>query len=171
MESSLQPDCAMAMRAHDAGMSHSPPLPLSPEDKLDVLRHLDEFRFWHSLDDERRCPQCHETITGRQILVLERSGTRGQMRLQCPTPGCASTPSEWTYANPVRFASAQTPSAKSRPLPNDDPRTASARFRQNEKAGQPKAHRRRPASFRAVLARLLVLRPLATGLHAIHPVA
>jgi hypothetical protein len=150
-------------------MLHAPPLSLSAEDKLDIVRHLDEFRFWHSLDDERRCPRCHETITGRQILVLERPGTRGRMRLQCPTPGCASVPSEWLYVNPVLFASLKTPSARSGLSRDDEVRLASAKYRQSEKTGRTKARRRRSVSFRAMLARLPVLRPLATGLHAIHP--
>jgi hypothetical protein len=155
---------------HHGTMLHAPPLSLSPEDKLDIIRHLDEFRFWRSLDDERRCPRCHETITGRQILVLERPGTRGRLRLQCPTPGCASVPSEWVYVNPVLFASSKGPSARSAP-PHDEIRLATAKYRQSEKTGRTKSRRRRSVSFRAMLARLPVLRPLATGLHAIHPVA
>jgi hypothetical protein len=76
------------------------PLRLSPEDKLDVLRYLDDVRSWRSVDDERFCTQCHQTITGRKVLVFERQGTRGDMRLQCPTIGCVSTPIEWVYADP-----------------------------------------------------------------------
>jgi hypothetical protein len=167
---SLAPDGAMAEHLHDAAVPHFPPLTLSPEDKLDVLRHLDEFRFWHSLDDERRCPRCHETITGRQILVLERPGTRGRMRLQCPTPGCASASSEWVYLNPVLFATSQSSSASPQPSPHDNIRIANAKYRRSEKAEGISAHARRSASFRAALARLPVLRSIATSLHAIHPV-
>jgi len=36
-----------------AAVSASTPLHLAPEDKLDVLRYLDEFHYWHSLDDQR----------------------------------------------------------------------------------------------------------------------
>jgi hypothetical protein len=84
---------------------HPPcPLSLSPEDKLDALRSLDEFHFWHSLDDRRNCKRCGRSISGRQILVLELKGTRGRLRLQCPTVGCISTPSDWVYADPVLAA-------------------------------------------------------------------
>jgi hypothetical protein len=146
-------------------------LTLSENDKLDTLRRLDEFRFWHSLDDERRCPRCHETITGRRILVFEARGTRGKLRLQCPTPGCQSGPSEWIYANPVRFAAAGTPPAGSPETHHHNVHATSARYRQTENARIRKVPGRRRASLRAVLARLPVLRPLATGLHAIYPVA
>src|SRR3954464_4070022 len=100
----VAPDCARAWTVHDQRMAHLPPLALSPEDNLDILCHLDEFRFWHSLDDQRHCGRCDEIIAGRQILVLECPGTRGRMRLQCPTPGCASAPGDWAYVDPVRFA-------------------------------------------------------------------
>jgi hypothetical protein len=87
-----------------AAMIASTPLQMPPEDKLDALRYLDEFNYWHSLDDERICKRCGHTITGRQILVIELQGTRGKLRLQCPTAGCVSTPADWTYANPVQTA-------------------------------------------------------------------
>src|SRR2546423_1881505 len=148
----------MARQLHDTWMLHSPPLTLSPQDKLDILRYLDEFRFWHSLDDERRCTRCHEKITGRQVLVLDRPGTRGRMRLQCPTPGCASVPSEWVYANPVLFATFKNSSARSGPSRHDDARTASAKFRQSGNARRTTARRWRSRSFRSALARLPVLR-------------
>ena len=146
------------------------PLPLSNDDKLDALRHLDEFRFWRSLDDERRCSRCRETINGRQVLVFETLGTRGKLRLQCPTPGCPSGPSEWLYANPVLFAGAGSP--KGSPVAqrrNGD--VSPERYRQMQYAGITKAPARRQSSLRAALARLPVLRPLAMGLHAIFPVA
>ena len=110
------------------GLSASTPLQLAPEDKLDLLRYLDEFHYWHSLDDERRCKRCSRLITGRQILVLELKGTRGKMRLQCPTVGCMSTPSEWVYADPVLAAKLRSdfrpvapksrPAAAIKPAPN-----------------------------------------------------
>src|SRR3954463_5184393 len=87
-----------------AGVSVSTPLQLLPEDKLDVLRYLDEFHYWHSLDDQRRCKRCSRLITGRQILVIECQGTRGKLRLQCPTVACVSTPSDWVYADPILAA-------------------------------------------------------------------
>ena len=151
-------------------MSLSPPLSLSPDDKLDVLRHLDEFRFWHSLDDERRCTRCHETMTGRQILVLERTGTRGRMRLQCATPSCASAPGDWVYVNPLLFATFKIPSAKPRPSHHDEVSSAAAKYRRTENPEAPGAHGRYSTWLRAVLVRLRMLRPLATDFHPIHPV-
>src|ERR1043165_4415421 len=85
-------------------VSASVPLQLAPEDKLDLLRYLDEFHYWHSLDDERRCKRCSRVITGRRILVIELPGTRGKLRLQCPTVACISTPSDWVYADPILAA-------------------------------------------------------------------
>jgi len=151
-------------------MSLSPPLSLSPDDKLDVLRHLDEFRFWHSLDDERRCTRCHEIMTGRQILVLERTGTRGRMRLQCATPSCASAPSDWVYLNPFLFATFKTPSARPRPSHHDEVSSAAAKYRQTENAEAPGGRPRYLALFGALLVRFRMRRPLAADLHPIHPV-
>lgn len=94
-----------------AAMSASTPLQLPPEDKLDVLRYLDEFHYWYALTDERICKRCGHTITGDQILVIELQGTRGKLRLQCPTAGCVSTPGDWAYANPVRVAKLRAKSA------------------------------------------------------------
>src|SRR5256714_11128597 len=58
-------------------VSASIPLQLAPEDKLDLLRYLDEFHYWHSLDDERRCKRCSRLITGRRILRTEFNGHGG----------------------------------------------------------------------------------------------
>jgi len=73
-------------------MSAYAPFQLDPEDKLDALRYLDKFHFWHSLDDECRCHRCGRFLTGRQISVIELQGTRGKLALKCPTAGCQSTP-------------------------------------------------------------------------------
>jgi hypothetical protein len=80
------------------------PLHLSPQDKLDALRNLDEFHFWHSLNDVRFCTECHRSITGWQIKVIESKGTRGRLHLQCPTEGCSSVPGQWVYDDPLRAA-------------------------------------------------------------------
>jgi hypothetical protein len=152
-------------------MPHCPPLTLSPDDKLDILRDLDEFRFWRSLDDERRCTRCHEIITGRQVLVLERPGTRGRMRLQCPTPACASAASEWVYLDPVLIAAFKNAAATSGFSRRENARTGSAKHRQSGNASRKTARRRPSNLFRAALARLPVLRSLATGFHSFHPVA
>lgn len=142
-------------------MSGSTPLQLAPEDKLDLLRYLDEFHYWHSLDDERRCKRCHRIITGRQILIMKIPETRANLRLQCPTVGCLSTPSEWVYADPVFAAKLR---ADFRPAASQ----AGWNARAAERAFEPHAS---PASFRAVAARSKLWRSIASGLHAIRPVA
>lgn len=71
------------------------PLRLSPEDKLDVLRHLDSAGSWPSLDDERYCLRCSHVIDGHQIEVIGGTRPLGPLRLACPTEGCAATPNDW----------------------------------------------------------------------------
>ena len=68
---------------------------LSDQEKLEVLRRLDQFRQWHSLDEKRYCLVCGNLITGRQIQVA--GGTRGNLplRLNCPTERCNSIPIDW----------------------------------------------------------------------------
>jgi hypothetical protein len=68
---------------------------LSPEDKLDLLRRLDPFRRWDSLDDQRRCLKCGKVITGRQIEALGGARNLGPLRLHCPTEDCSSVPMDW----------------------------------------------------------------------------
>lgn len=145
------------------------PLDLSPEDQLDALQFLDEFRFWQSLDDERRCTRCRETITGRQILVIERHGTRGEMRLQCPTPGCPSTPSQWVYANPVLFAAREAFSP--RPSHSDQRAMAAtaAKYRRTEITDKRGSSRQgllsfRPGLQRSLLGSLRVMQRLSEGM-------
>jgi len=166
-------------------VSASFPLQLAPEDKLDLLRYLDEFHYWHSLDDERRCKRCSRVITGRRILVIELPGTRGKLRLQCPTMACISTPSDWVYADPVLAAKLRH---DFRPAASHAGSNAyAAEHARNGDAGAARrgkqARKKEPVppradephantvSFRAVAARSKLLRPLATGLHAIRPIA
>jgi hypothetical protein len=76
-------------------MALSSPVNLSDADKLDVLRRLDQFRQWRSLDEKRFCLVCGKLITGQQIQV--EGGTRGNgpLRLSCPTERCNSIPMDW----------------------------------------------------------------------------
>ncbi|HVF70483.1 MAG TPA: hypothetical protein VM940_02645 [Chthoniobacterales bacterium] len=151
-------------------MSASTPLQLPPEDKLDVLRYLDEFHYWHSLDDERVCKRCDATITGRQVLVIELQGTRGKLRLKCPSAGCASTPSEWSYANPVQAARLRAGSSligdKAEVQAVANARTHHGKLSATWKdPAEPKSRSIVPAvvSLRGVLARLSLVRPIATA--------
>jgi hypothetical protein len=68
---------------------------LSDEEKLEVLRRLDQFRAWHSLDEKRYCLVCGKLITGRQIKVAGRTHGHGPLGLNCPTVGCNSIPMDW----------------------------------------------------------------------------
>ncbi len=56
-------------------MLFSSPVELSDNDKLNVLRRLDRFRRWNSLDEERICRRCDKHLTGRDIIVI--GGSRG----------------------------------------------------------------------------------------------
>ena len=68
---------------------------LSDEEKLEVLRRLDQFRQWHSLEEKRYCLVCGTIISGQEIQV--NGGTRGNgpLRLSCPTEQCNSIPMDW----------------------------------------------------------------------------
>ena len=90
------PDCAIASRDDIClTVALSSPITLSEIDKLDVLRRLDQFRQWRSLDEKRFCLVCGKIITGRQIQV--EGGTRGNgpLWLSCPTERCNSIPMDW----------------------------------------------------------------------------
>ena len=68
---------------------------LSDEEKLNVLRRLDQFRRWHSLDEKRYCLVCGEIFTGREIQVIESTDGDVPLRLVCPTEDCHAIPMEW----------------------------------------------------------------------------
>ena len=76
-------------------MSFSPPSALSDADKLDLLRRLDQFREWHSLDDKRFCLVCGKIIVGSQIQIAGGTRGNGPLRLSCPTERCNSIPMDW----------------------------------------------------------------------------
>jgi hypothetical protein len=164
-------------------VSASTPLELTPEDRLDVLRYLDEFHYWHSLDDKRHCKRCGRSITGRQILIIEFQGARGKFRLRCPTVACVSSPSEWIYADPVLAAKLRSDFRPGRstfekgialPLIHDGHAQTVRQPRRKYVAAAGKVENGSlpaPVSFRATVAGLKLLRTVATGLHAIHPIA
>ena len=65
------------------------------EDRLAILRMLDTWRGWHSLDDARVCVRCGQVITGAQIKIA--ADAHGKAVLKCPTQDCDSTPEAWAY--------------------------------------------------------------------------
>ena len=68
-------------------------------DKLRILRRLDQYRRWESLDDKRQCIQCGEVISGWDIEVVGGTRGLGPLRLQCPTENCAAIPMDWIIPN------------------------------------------------------------------------
>ena len=68
---------------------------LSDDEKLEVLRRLDQFRQWHSLHEKRYCLVCGKLITGQQIQVAGGTRGNGPQRLSCPSEGCNSIPMDW----------------------------------------------------------------------------
>jgi len=101
-------------------MSFSPTITLPDADKLDVLRRLDKFREWHSLDDKRFCLVCGKIIAGSQIRIAGGTRGNGPLRLGCPTERCNSIPMDWVLPTDelVALAATTTP---------DDQSTASLR--------------------------------------------
>jgi hypothetical protein len=71
------------------------PAHVSNEEKLKVLRRLDQFRHWHSLDDNRYCLVCGKIITGHQIQLLGGTRGNGPLRVICATERCHSIPMDW----------------------------------------------------------------------------
>jgi hypothetical protein len=68
---------------------------VSDDEKLEVLRRLDQFRQWHSLEEKRYCLVCGKLITGRQIQVAGGTRGNGPLRISCPTERCNSIPMDW----------------------------------------------------------------------------
>ena len=68
---------------------------VSDDEKLEVLRRLDQFRQWHSLDEKRYCLVCGKLITGRQIQIAGGTRGNGPVRLNCPTQSCNSIAMDW----------------------------------------------------------------------------
>ena len=101
-------------------MSFSPPGTSSDSGKLDVLRRLDQFREWHSLDDERFCLVCGKIINGSQIQIAGGTRGNGPLRLSCPTQKCNSIPMDWVLPTDELVALAATATS-------DDHNTASSR--------------------------------------------
>jgi len=65
---------------------------LDSQERLEILRKVDNHRRWYSLDDKRVCAVCDRIISGRQI---EIRGGPECYTLHCPTDGCPSNFSHW----------------------------------------------------------------------------
>jgi hypothetical protein len=87
---------------------------LSDDEKLEALRHLDQFRLWQSLDEKRYCLVCGKIITGRQIQVGGGTRGNGSLRLSCPTDGCNSIPMDWVLPTDEILAKVERLAAEER---------------------------------------------------------
>jgi len=70
-------------------------LQLTSAEKLEMLRRLDRYREWASLDDRRLCLECGKIITGQQMRVSGGSGAFDPIQASCPSEGCVSMPMDW----------------------------------------------------------------------------
>jgi hypothetical protein len=89
---------------------------LSDNEKLEVLRRLDQFRQWSSLDEKRYCLVCGKLITGRHIQVAGGTRGNGPLRLTCPTTSCNSIPMDWVLPTNEILAKVERMAARERKL-------------------------------------------------------
>jgi len=76
-------------------------LHLSSEEKLKLLKQLDRWRQWRSLDDQRLCLGCGRLIDGHEIEAIAAAANDGDdAELRCPTGGCQSIPLDWILPTP-----------------------------------------------------------------------
>ena len=87
---------------------------LSDEEKLEVLRRLDQFREWHSLEEKRYCLVCGNLVSGRQIQVAGGTRGNGPLRLSCPTERCNSIPLDWVLPTDEILAKVEKMAAQER---------------------------------------------------------
>lgn len=71
------------------------PIQCTDADKLQILRQLDRYRTWRSLDEKRYCLSCSRVIQGHDILVVGGTRGTGPLRVVCPTRTCHSIPMDW----------------------------------------------------------------------------
>lgn len=87
---------------------------LSDKEKLEVLRRLDQFRQWHSLEEKRYCLVCGNLIAGWQIQVAGGTRGNGPLRLSCPTERCNSIPMDWVLPTDEILAKIEKMAAEQR---------------------------------------------------------
>jgi hypothetical protein len=68
---------------------------LRPDEKLRLLRRLDRFRSWASMNQRRLCLGCGKLISGGEIKFSRSMRGFGLLRLRCPTEGCRAGPMDW----------------------------------------------------------------------------
>ncbi len=87
-------------------------------DKLHLLRRLDRFRAWESLDDRRLCLGCGRIITGREIRVSGGTRPFDPVLVSCPTRGSRSIPMDWALPNDRRSGLFEAESNQTEPVEN-----------------------------------------------------
>lgn len=87
---------------------------LSDGEKLEVLRRLDQFRQWQSLEEKRYCLVCGNLISGQQIKVSGGTRGNGPLRLSCPTERCNSIPMDWVLPTDEILAKIERMAAEER---------------------------------------------------------
>ncbi|PYJ93710.1 MAG: hypothetical protein DME54_01015 [Verrucomicrobia bacterium] len=90
---------------------------VSDEEKLQILRRLDQFRHWHSLDDKRYCLVCGKIITGHQIQLMGGTRGNGPLRMICPMEGCHSIPMDWVLPTDEILAKVEMMAGEERKAP------------------------------------------------------
>jgi hypothetical protein len=88
------------------------PIELSDPEKLQILRRLDRYRKWDSLDEKRYCLACGHIIDGDSVLVVGGTRGTGPMRLICPTERCHAIPMDWVIPNDAVLARMSTMEAE-----------------------------------------------------------
>lgn len=84
--------------SHDAIIAPAQ-IHLSLEDRLALLRQLDRWRAWKSLDDKRLCLGCGRLFTGHDV-EMRHSATQEAIELHCPTDNCQAIPLDWILPHP-----------------------------------------------------------------------
>ena len=97
---------------------------ISDEEKLEVLRRLDQFRQWRSLEEKRYCLVCGRIITGLQIEVAGGTRGNGPLRVSCPTERCNSIPMDWVLPTNEILARVEEMAAEERKTPELKPAVA-----------------------------------------------
>ena len=109
------PDCVITCTEPTCwSVPLSPPVASSDAEKLDVLRRLDQFRHWPSLDEKRYCLVCGKIITGHQIQVTGGTRGNGALRINCPTERCHSIPIDWVLPTDEIIAKVEMLAAEER---------------------------------------------------------
>jgi hypothetical protein len=96
-----EPELIRLVRTDDANHDAfivSTQAPLSAEEKLELLKQLDRWRGWTSLDDKRLCLGCGRLFSGHEVEFVN-GAAQNTTEVHCPTHGCQSIPLDWILPN------------------------------------------------------------------------